>query len=97
MNASCPHGIVYYDVQLNEGGRSNFYVWGKIFLESYWAFEVYSCRVKFITMYKVVQTLSLWLKSFSWKPKGVIPFAFVLRLFIIARMKLKLLETNTLY
>ena len=35
MNVSCPHGIVYYDVQLNEGGRSNFYVWRKIFLESY--------------------------------------------------------------
>ena len=67
------------------------------FGENYWAFEVYSCRVKFITMYKVVQTLSLWLKSFSWKPKGIIPFAFVLKLFIIARMKLKLLETNTLY
>ena len=35
MNVSCPHGIVYYDVQLKVHGRSNFYVWGKILFESY--------------------------------------------------------------
>ena len=97
MNVSSVHGIVYYDVQLKVDVLTFTDVCGKIFVESFWAFEVYSCRVKFITMYKVVQTLSLWMKSFSWKPKGVIPFAFVLKLFIIARMKLKLLETNTLY
>lgn len=96
MNVSFPHGIVYYVVQLKVDVLT-FTFGEKIFFESYWAFEVYSCRLKFIAMYKVVQTLSLWLKSFSWKPKGIIPFAFVLKLFIIARMKLKLLETNTLY
>lgn len=93
MNVSSVHGIVYYDVQLKVD------VLTFTFEEKATEHLKYisSCRVTFITMYKVVQTLSLWMKSFSWKPKGVIPFAFVLKLFIITRMKLKLLETNTLY